>query len=326
MVSIDFLHLEKSKGGYEYVLVIMDHFTRFAQAYPTHNKSSKTAANKLYHDYILRFGFPKTIHHDQGREFENSLFTELQKLCNIWHSRTTSYHPKGNSQVERFNRTLLSMLRTLPEKYNSSWSDHINMVVSAYNSTRHDSTGYSPFFLLFGWHPRLPIDLILDIDQSTFNGNYHEYVQTWRSAMIEAYDIARKKASTSSTWSKQDYDWRLQAVDFEENDRVLVRNLSERGGLGKLRSFWEKEIYVVIRRKDANSPVYEIKRESVEGPIRTLHINLLLPCNDLPIELNAPQKRRSRTSRQYKCPRKRISLTFSNANTGEESSGDEESI
>ena len=140
MVSIDFLHLERSKGGHEYILVIVDHFTRFAQAYATQNKSAKTAASKLYDDFILRFGFPSKIHHDQGAEFENKIFDHLKKLCNIKHSQSTPHHPQGNGQVECFNRTFLLMLRTLPESHISSWHEHQNKVTHTYNCTRNDST------------------------------------------------------------------------------------------------------------------------------------------------------------------------------------------
>ena len=83
LISMDFLHLDQCSGGFQYILVIADNFSRFAQAYPTRNKEAKAAAEKLYNDFILRFGIPGSILHDQGRESENGLFKHLSKLCSI---------------------------------------------------------------------------------------------------------------------------------------------------------------------------------------------------------------------------------------------------
>ena len=113
LISIDFLHLEESSGGYQYILTVVDNFSRYLQCYATRNNKAVTAARHLFNDYFTRFGMPKHLLHDQGKEFENNLFKELNKLCGIDRLRTTPYHPMGNGQCERMNSTILSLLRTL---------------------------------------------------------------------------------------------------------------------------------------------------------------------------------------------------------------------
>ena len=83
IVSMDFLHSDKSSVGYEYLLVVTDLFTKFTQVYATRNKEGKTAADRFYNDFILKFGLPGTILHDQGKEFDNHLFRQLSQLCSI---------------------------------------------------------------------------------------------------------------------------------------------------------------------------------------------------------------------------------------------------
>ena len=177
IVCIDYLTLERSKGGFEHVLVMTDHFSRYAQAFPTKNQTAKTAARVLFDNFIVHYGFPVRIHSDQGQCFESKLIQELCRIAGVEKSRTTPYHPMGNGQVERFNQTLLKMLGTLKNNQKSDWKSHIPTLVHAYNATFHDSAGYSPFFLMFGRHPRLAIDAFLGLSPDALSAQTQtEYV------------------------------------------------------------------------------------------------------------------------------------------------------
>ena len=123
--GIDFLKIDKCSSGYDYILVTSDHFTRYTQIYATKNKSARTIASNLYNDFILHFGSPDKILHDQGREFENELFHNPSKTFETSRLCTTPHHPMANGSVERTNSTLIQMLRTLTKRNKHSWKDEL---------------------------------------------------------------------------------------------------------------------------------------------------------------------------------------------------------
>ena len=109
--------------------------------------------------------------------------------------------------------------------------------------------------------------------------------------MKQAYQLAAKCSHCSGEKAKGYYDQKVRHAMLQFGDLVLVRNLSERGGPGRLRSHWEDSIYIVVNQKRPDSPVYEVKPEAGNGPTRTLHRNLLLLYNTLPVETRPPTKR-----------------------------------
>ena len=153
----------------------------------------------------------------------------------------------------------------------------------AYNCTRNDVTGFSPFYLLFGRSPRLPVDLMFGLSRDEACVTHRGYAEKWQIAMKEAYSLAAKNNLQSTVAGKKQYDKKVRFSSLQPGDRVLVRNLSERGGSSKLRSYWEQQIHVVVGQR-GNLPVYEDRPEGQTGKPRVLHGNLLLPCTFLPVD------------------------------------------
>ncbi|KAJ7991580.1 hypothetical protein DPEC_G00285340 [Dallia pectoralis] len=196
LVCMDYLSLEPDNRDTRNILVITDHFTRFAVAVPTKDQKARTVAKALWENFLVYYGFPSRLHSDQGRDFESHTIKELCSLIGAEKVRTTPYHPQGNP-VERFNRTLISMLGTLDEEDKHHWRDFVRPVVHAYNCTRNDATGYSPYELMFGRQPMLPVDLILGLKPPTETHTTHsEYVQTLRQRLKESYALAAENSKS----------------------------------------------------------------------------------------------------------------------------------
>ena len=226
------------------------------------------------------------------------MFHELESLTGMTRLRTTPYHAMGNGKTERFNQTLLSMLRNLTEHDKLRWKDSVSKVTHAYNCTKHESTNYSPFFLLFGCHPHLPIDLHFETD-NTDNVSRSKYVENWSQSMKEGHRIAQEHNSKSHQHNKYHYDKKVHFTNLDIGDRVLVRNLTPKGGPGKLRSYWENEVPIITAKKGDN-PVYEIVPEGTKRKPRVLHRNLLLPCPYLPLDIpaQAPPPKSTKNTQQ----------------------------
>lgn len=276
LVCMDFLSLEADKSGTKDILVITDHFTKFAVAIPTPNQKARTVAKYLWENFMVHYGIPEKLHSDQGPDFESRTIKELCRVAGIHKVRTTPYHPRGNP-VERFNRTLLDILRTLKTQDKLSWRDQVKPLVHAYNCTRNKVTGLTPYELMFGCQPRLPVDLAfkLPVPESQYS-SHSECVQNFKARLKESYAIATDKAAKIAHKNKTRYDKHVTASDLEEGDRGLVRNIRVRGK-HKITDKWESTVHVVVKRA-GTLPVYTVKPENGNGSLRTLHRDLLLPC------------------------------------------------
>lgn len=186
------------------------------------------------------------------------------------------------------------MLGTLEEYQKSDWKAHVPTLVHSYNATFHDTTGYSPFFLMFGRHPRLAIDAFLGLTSDTTSAaNQTEYVRKLQERLHFAYKKAAEAAKTSSAQHKRHYDLNVRnSGSLQPGDRVLVKNVGLRGKQ-KLADRWERQPYVIVSQPNPDIPVYQVKLENSKSrKIRTLHRNLLLPFMGLPSKRLSGNKER----------------------------------
>uniref|UniRef100_A0A3P8TL91 Gypsy retrotransposon integrase-like protein 1 n=1 Tax=Amphiprion percula TaxID=161767 RepID=A0A3P8TL91_AMPPE len=279
LVCIDYLSIEPDQSNTKDVLVITDHFTKFAVAVPTPNQRARTVAKALWENFIVHYGIPDRLLSDQGPDFESKTISELCEITGMKKIRTTPYHPRSNP-VERFNRTLLQMLGTLGDHEKLHWKEYVKPLVHAYNCTKNDVTGYSPYELMFGRRPRLPIDLAFGLPVDAQKKSHSQYVSDLKQRLEESFKIATSNAQKNAQRNKAHFDKQVVDSTLDVGDRVLVRNVKLRGK-HKLANRWEDDVYVVLR-KAGELPVYTVKPEGKQRPVRTLHRDLLLPCSFIP--------------------------------------------
>ena len=157
-----------SSQGHRYISTIIDVATRYPEAVPLKDISAISVAEALL-AVFSRMGFPKEILSDQGTQFNSDLMKQFHALCQCRGIRTSPYHPQANGIVERFHGTLKAMLKRIVRNHPSAWHRYLaallfacREVPSESTGVPSESTGFSPFHLLFGREVRGPLLLLKD--------------------------------------------------------------------------------------------------------------------------------------------------------------------
>ena len=166
-----------SPHGNKYILVITDLFTKWVEAFPLKDVTTNTLATIMLNEIVCRYGIPTCIHSNQGANLRSAVIQSLCQLLGITTTRTSAYHPEGNSQVERFNRTVEAILAKVVDSDQHDWDSHLPKALFAYRTAIHESTNFSPYHLNFGRSPQLPIDLMLGRVQPNTIRSYPQFVQ-----------------------------------------------------------------------------------------------------------------------------------------------------
>ena len=277
LIHLDYLTVEPSKGNVENVLIITDHFTRYAQAFPSKTQTALATAKLPWNNFILHYGFPSKIITDQGRNFEGELIENLCQVAGVKKLRTSPYHPQTNGQCKHFNSTLLNMLETLTPEQKKDWKSHVPAMVHAYNCTKNAATGFSPCYLLFGREPRLPVDVEFGLQRGSKKGSLGEssYVSQLRRRLKFAHNKAKQMARRHQPKHRELYDQKCRGVELQVGDLVLIKQTAWKGR-HKILDKWENGEYQVVCQPTPGVPVYTVKSVA-GGRTRVLHRNLLLP-------------------------------------------------
>ena len=278
LVHVDFMSIEtdmelNKPPGVKNVLVITDHFMRYAMAFVTKDQTAKTVARVLYEQFITVFVVPAKLLSDREANFTSRLVEELCSTFGIQKCCTTSYHAQCNGQVERFHQTLFHMLGKLTKDKKAQWEKRLPEVLQAYNSTWSAVTGYSPHYLMFRRHPQLPIDFYFPT-RGAFERSRHvpEYVDKIRHCFKEAYTEAHIQTNLKADRQKRNYDRATSTVQLVPGDAVLLKQDAFQGKR-KMKDRWGDEEYEVVRQVTPDVPAYEVHNRS--GNARVIHQNRL---------------------------------------------------
>ncbi|KAI3377106.1 hypothetical protein L3Q82_000303 [Scortum barcoo] len=262
--------LERTQSGHRYILVICDYSTRYPEAFPLRDITAKQIAYALL-QLFSRVGIPSEILTDQGTNFLSDILRQVYRLLGIKSIRTTPYHPQTDGLVERYNRTLKSMLKKFISTNAKDWDKWLPYLLFAYREVPQASTGFSPFELLYGRQVRGPLDVL----QESWVGSQEKrtsvlaFVLQMRERMEQTTKLVRRNMEKAQSGQQTWYDKAARERSFSPGQQVLLLLPKAEN---KLLAKWQGP-YTVLKKLSPTT--YEIEMLERRNPKQTFHINLL---------------------------------------------------
>ncbi len=265
-LGVDFLGpFPKSKAGNKYVIIAVDYFTKWVVAKATPSSKTGEVIDFFIKRIVLQHGAPSFLISDRGEGLKSNFIEELLKAMTTNHLVTTAYHPQCNGLVERFNHTFSQMMSMYVSSNHKDWDETIDFVTFGYNTSRHESTGLTPFFMFYGREAVLPIDVALGNNPNPVHCNApNSSVQDIMTRLLNAREMVKRRMLVVQARQKLRYDSSHQQKIYNVGDIVLVyRPLRQKGKATKLLHHYHGPFKIVRRANLVNyivEPLYGSKK------------------------------------------------------------------
>ncbi|UYV66676.1 hypothetical protein LAZ67_4002521 [Cordylochernes scorpioides] len=275
-IGIDFVGpLPSTKRRRKWIIVLTDYYTKYAETKAVSEATVKEVSTFLIEHIILRHGAPKFLISDRGSQFTSNLMKEVMKMCKVKHCFTTSYHPQTNGLTERLNRTLINMISMYLNTDQKNWDEILPFITHAYNTTIQETTGYSPFFLLFG---REPMSLLDDENIPTDSNmdDYDEYIENYLDKIARTRQVVIKNTEKTQERMKRNYDKKHNEKIYEPGHLVAVWTPVRK--IGKCEKLLRKYFgpYRILKKLSNVNYLIEPKDNPGQDPL-IVHVSRLKP-------------------------------------------------
>ena len=300
MVYMDLKVLNATPSDdFNYVMVLVDGFTKFCVLEPLKTKTSMEIFSKIYTSWVCVFGCMQRLITDQAKEFHSQAAQEFYELTSIFKSRTTSWHPQSD-MAEAFVKNLSTAVTALllqddkDEKPPVGWHEKVKYAQMCLNATGQRSTGFSPFYLLTGSEMLIPSPLHLSVPQAKTEVGVA--VRNLRARQNRMFEAVFESMGRSLASQKRLYDLKVKGPEIKAGDTVLYRSFTPQPHEVKaFKSMYRKELYTVVRVLGVNLLIKEQNDEG-EGSNRIVHYNQVRPFVPR-VEPRTSDRRTERTDR-----------------------------